>query len=113
MDKYQERLVDPATGEEIRRKILDCQTQNTSAYDPDGIESLETLVLWNVPWVHRLHISRHGTSHISTADHSGMAISLTTTINVLFGSKVVVPETGVVMNNEMDGISPNSSSAHH
>lgn len=32
-----------------------------------------------------------------------MAVSLTTTINLLFGSKLIVPETGVVMNNEMDG----------
>lgn len=34
-----------------------------------------------------------------------MAVSLTTTVNLLFGSKVIVPETGVIMNNEMDGIS--------
>lgn len=33
-----------------------------------------------------------------------MAVSLTTTVNLLFGSKVIVPETGVIMNNEMDGM---------
>lgn len=33
-----------------------------------------------------------------------MAVSLTTTVNLLFGSKVMVPETGVIMNNEMDGM---------
>ena len=38
------------------------------------------------------------------ADHSGLAISNITTVNTLFGSKVMVPETGVVMNNEMDGM---------
>jgi gamma-glutamyltranspeptidase len=28
---------------------------------------------------------------------------MTTTINTLFGSKVIVPETGVILNNEMNG----------
>lgn len=45
-----------------------------------------------------------GTSHIIAADHSGLVISAITTVNTLFGSKVMVPETGVVMNNEMDGM---------
>lgn len=34
-----------------------------------------------------------------------MAISLTTTINTLFGSRVIVPETGVILNNEMNDFS--------
>lgn len=41
-----------------------------------------------------------------------MAISLTTTVNLLFGSQIVVPETGVIMNNEMNDFSiPNQSNA--
>ena len=41
-----------------------------------------------------------------------MAISLTTTVNLLFGSQLVVPETGVIMNNEMNDFSiPNQSNA--
>ena len=47
---------------------------------------------------------RHGTSHVAIADASGLAFSLTTTINLFFGSRVMVPETGVIMNNEMNGI---------
>jgi gamma-glutamyltranspeptidase len=47
--------------------------------------------------------SSSGTSHVVAADHTGLAISLVTTINTLFGSQVMVPETGVIMNNEMDG----------
>lgn len=46
-----------------------------------------------------------GTSHIVAADSRGLTISLTTTINLLFGSKVMVPETGIIMNNDMDDFS--------
>jgi gamma-glutamyltranspeptidase / glutathione hydrolase len=47
---------------------------------------------------------RPGTSQIATADASGMAVSLTTTVNTVFGSHVIVPESGVILNNEMNGI---------
>jgi len=43
-----------------------------------------------------------GTLHLSTLDGDGLAVALTTTINTSFGSRVVVPELGVVLNNEMD-----------
>ena len=47
-----------------------------------------------------------------TADHTGLSISLTTTINTLFGAKLVVPETGVLLNNEMNDFSiPNVTNA--
>jgi gamma-glutamyltranspeptidase/glutathione hydrolase len=48
--------------------------------------------------------NRHGTSHIVTGDSSGMAITFTSTINLIFGSQVIVPETGVLMNDEMNGM---------
>lgn len=44
----------------------------------------------------------HGTAHLSIIDHFGNAVSLTTTINLLFGSIVHDPNTGVIFNNEMD-----------
>jgi gamma-glutamyltranspeptidase/glutathione hydrolase len=46
-----------------------------------------------------------GTQHISVLDADGMAVALTTTINTSFGSGVVPPSVGVVLNNEMDDFS--------
>ncbi len=47
---------------------------------------------------------RH-TTHIATADTEGNWVAITATVNTSFGSKVVVPGTGVVLNNEMDDFS--------
>jgi len=44
---------------------------------------------------------RH-TTHFSTADDQGNWVACTATVNTSFGSKVVVPGTGLVLNNEMD-----------
>ncbi|KAK2755576.1 hypothetical protein FQN54_006516 [Arachnomyces sp. PD_36] len=94
MTEFQEDMTKDATAAEIRSKISDYRTQNVSAYDPEGLESIDT----------------PGTSHMAVADRSGMAISLTTTVNLYFGSHVMVPETGIIMNNEMNDFSiPGSS----
>lgn len=94
--QFEEELLTPEAGAEIRAKISDTQTFNVSYYDPNNIEILNT----------------PGTSQVSTADHTGMAISLTTTVNLLFGSNLIVPETGVIMNNEMNDFSiPNTVNA--
>jgi len=42
------------------------------------------------------------TSHLSVIDGRGNAVSLTTTVNFSFGSCVVVPGAGFVLNDEMD-----------
>ncbi|HKJ18560.1 MAG TPA: gamma-glutamyltransferase [Xanthomonadales bacterium] len=46
-----------------------------------------------------------GTTQITVLDRHGNAVSLTQTINTLFGSKITVPGTGVVLNNELDDFS--------
>jgi gamma-glutamyltranspeptidase / glutathione hydrolase len=96
LDRFQEGMLSANTGAEIRSEISDFNTLNISAYDPSGLESLDT----------------PGTSHIVAADQSGLAVSLTTTVNLFFGSQLMVPETGIVMNNQMNDFSiPRSSNA--
>lgn len=46
-----------------------------------------------------------GTTHLCVIDADGMAVSLTTTVNLAFGSRVVVPSLGVLLNNEVDDFS--------
>ena len=45
------------------------------------------------------------TTHFSVSDAEGNWVACTATINTTFGSKVVFPGTGVVMNNQMDDFS--------
>jgi gamma-glutamyltranspeptidase/glutathione hydrolase len=44
----------------------------------------------------------HQTTHYSIVDKDGNAVSLTYTINALFGAGVVAPGTGFLLNDEMD-----------
>jgi gamma-glutamyltranspeptidase/glutathione hydrolase len=65
-----------------------------------------------------IHVEKHGsppnwrqdlfgrhTTHIAAADAAGNWVAITATVNTSFGSKVIVPGTGVVLNNEMDDFS--------
>jgi gamma-glutamyltranspeptidase/glutathione hydrolase len=67
---------------------------------------------------HTVEVSTHGlppnwntdlfkrhTTHFSVADAAGNWVACTATVNTSFGSKVVIPGTGVVMNNQMDDFS--------
>lgn len=53
------------------------------------------------------------TTHIAAADAAGNWVAITQTINTTYGSKVIVPGTGVVLNNEMDdfAIAPGTPNA--
>ena len=53
-----------------------------------------------------------GTTHISVLDRHGNAVALTQSINTLFGSKITVPGTGIVLNNHMDDFSIDSTTAN-
>lgn len=93
---YQHGMYSAATAAEIRGKIEAHGTLNISAYDPSGYEIF----------------TDDGTSATVAADKSGLTIAMTSTINTFFGSHLMVPETGVIMNNEMNDFSiPNTTNA--
>ncbi|KAF7853276.1 hypothetical protein EAF04_010777 [Stromatinia cepivora] len=89
LTSYQDEMVSKSIAAEIRSKIEQYHTLNVSAYDPADYSIL----------------SDSGTSASVSADKSGLTIALTSTINTIFGSRVMVPETGVIMNNEMNDFS--------
>ncbi|QSZ34651.1 hypothetical protein DSL72_007505 [Monilinia vaccinii-corymbosi] len=86
---YQERMVSETIAAEFRSRIEPHHTSNASAYNPAMYDIL----------------SDHGTSASVAADKSGLTIAMTSTINTIFGSKLMIPETGVIMNNEMNDFS--------
>ena len=78
------RLLSPSHAKEIRRQI------DASDKAPSPKATLP---------------ERGGTAHTSSLDSQGTAVALTSTINTAFGAMVLVPGTGIILNNEMDDFS--------
>jgi gamma-glutamyltranspeptidase/glutathione hydrolase len=53
------------------------------------------------------------TTHLATADAEGNWVACTATVNTSFGCKVVVPGTGVVLNNQMDDFTAQAGAANY
>ncbi|OBT85554.1 gamma-glutamyltransferase [Pseudogymnoascus sp. 03VT05] len=86
---FQAHMLDTSNAHATRHRISDDHTLDPADYNPKLLS----------------HPDSHGTSHIVTTDASGLSITLTTTINLSFGSRLCVPETGIIMNNEMNDFS--------
>ena len=52
------------------------------------------------------------TTHYSVADSEGNLVANTYTLNFSFGSHIVVPNTGILLNNEMDDFAANPGAAN-
>jgi gamma-glutamyltranspeptidase/glutathione hydrolase len=65
----------------------------------------------SAPPVTSLASVRDGTSHLVAADRHGNVVTVTLTLGGLgFGSAITVPDTGIVLNNVMEGFSDNPRS---
>ena len=111
---FENELIQRETADGVRAKISDNHTLPVDAYNPDHLDSITKLVhareqsddtLINID-------CSHGTSHLSTTNASGMAVSLTSTPNLGWGSKLMIPGLGLIMNNEMDDFSVPNRSNH-
>ena len=81
-------LADPAYGKQLAAKIkLDATLQDVDHSTPPGGEAD--------------YFGKH-TTHIAAADDQGNWVGITATVNTWFGSKVIVPGTGVILNDQMD-----------
>ncbi|OBT74840.1 gamma-glutamyltransferase [Pseudogymnoascus sp. 05NY08] len=89
INDFQTHMLDTSNAHATRHRISDDHTLDPADYNPKLLS----------------HPDSHGTSHIVTTDASGLSITLTTTINLSFGSRLCVPETGIIMNNEMNDFS--------
>jgi gamma-glutamyltranspeptidase/glutathione hydrolase len=79
----------------IRNRISPAKTHSSSFYGLTAFQS-----------------ERGGTTHFGVLDRFGNAVSCSLTINTQFGSKVFIPGTGIILNNEMDDFAIHSGVAN-
>ncbi|WP_052732811.1 gamma-glutamyltransferase [Hymenobacter terrenus] len=97
-------LGDPDFGHVPVQKLLDVEynRQRAGSFRPRGraTPSTEVTAGAKLPGY-----ESNETTHYSIVDALGNAVSCTTTLNGAYGSKVVVPGAGFLLNNEMDDFS--------
>lgn len=86
------------------RRIEEISTNREAAYVRSKLDDEHTHKLDYYEPLFDIRDS-HGTMHLSTVDENGMAVALTSTVNLIFGSQVMDPVSGVIFNDEMDDTS--------
>jgi gamma-glutamyltranspeptidase/glutathione hydrolase len=82
VDAPVKRLLDPAYADALRARIHDDRASVVAGS--------------------QLAVEDAGTAHLSVVDAAGNAVAITQTVNGPYGSWVMVPGTGILLNNEMD-----------
>ncbi|KAH9895138.1 gamma-glutamyltranspeptidase [Cubamyces lactineus] len=97
------RIGDPAYHDEVKR----IHQIPTKEYAAEVFANITDDHTHSPEYYHPVYdvVVDHGTSHSSFLDKDGMAVALTTTVNLVFGSAVLDPVTGVILNDEMDDFS--------
>lgn len=88
-----DKLLSKAYAQQLRERIKAEGIQPQDAYGSTGLEKAPAPV------------EDHGTTHFSVADRFGNVVAATETVNTYFGSQVVIPGTGILLNNQMDDFS--------
>ncbi|QZZ22482.1 gamma-glutamyltransferase [Leptothermofonsia sichuanensis E412] len=102
-------LISPAYAQLRRQEIHPQKARPASLVKPGDPALLQTLSNGRIGTKFTASMRSQGgtrvsadTSHLNVVDAAGNAVSLTFTVNLGFGAGVVVPGTGIVLNNEMD-----------
>ncbi|NDV62203.1 gamma-glutamyltransferase [Puniceicoccales bacterium CK1056] len=92
MDSW-EKLVDPEAVAQLRKAAL--KTDLAGISEQDGLEAAEPLASGPGGW----------TTHFVVADSKGNVASVTQSLSHHFGSGVIAPGTGVILNNSLNNFS--------
>ncbi|KAF1805007.1 gamma-glutamyltransferase [Mucor lusitanicus] len=88
IEERMEELISKEWADLVRMNITDHETHGPEYYEPrfEGNEP-------------------HGTMHLSVVDKDNGAVALTSTVNLLFGSRIMDPATGIILNDQQDDFS--------
>ena len=89
-----QHLTDPAYAKELAQRISPTAVQKPERYGDKSLAGAPAEAPHD-----------HGTSHLCVVDGEGNVASLTTTINLSYGAKLVAGKSGVLLNDEMDDFS--------
>ncbi|XP_035909425.1 scoloptoxin SSD14-like isoform X1 [Anopheles stephensi] len=99
------KVGDPRFVTSVNTVLQKMTNKNYVAYIRDMIVANTTFDSYDYYGADFAGLQDQGTAHVSVLAANGDAVSVTSTINYLFGSLIVSPSTGIILNDEMDDFS--------